>query len=277
MEMILPTTPESYWQLLRRSLRLYRAGVRKVMLLALLMSLTAFIPRILSYAIGEDVLNTVPLFSWSQLWMGIINIVSFFFFIGIIWHMHCVIINKNEPLKEDFSVGLKKIISVFIAATLEGMIVLAMVAIIVLSQQLIALEHSSESLRHSDWLWFFCLLFMGEFLLLIYVATLFIFIVPLIAIENKSILVSLRRSMSLVWNHWWRVLSLQMTPWLCYAILLSFLRYLLKIDVHIYFVDASRHTIVITAIQIIIFAMFIPWFASTLLVQLKDLELRKKI
>ena len=190
--------------------------------------------------------------------------------------MHCIIIDKHEPLIEDFSVGLKKAIAVFIAATLQGLLVLGLVVLLVGSQLLIHQYH--------EWLFanpfgvvILCSIFLGELFIFFYVAALFIFIVPLIAIENKGILSALQRSVLLVWNHWWRTVSLQLTPWLCLALFLSFIRFVLNIDIHIYFVSVDWHPLFVTIIQMVIFALFIPWVAATLLVQLKDLELRNHV
>jgi hypothetical protein len=215
-------------------------------------------------------------FSINQLWMAIINLVSFIFFIGIIWHMHCVIIGKHEPMLEDFRVGAKKAINVFIASTLESLLVLAMVTIIIASQILVH-QYFPWVAESGLSLFILGLVFLGELTLLIYVATLFIFIVPLIAIENKGILSALQRSIMLVWNHWWRTITLQATPWVCFAFILVFTRFILKINIHIYFIGQYSHTFIISIFQLIIFALFIPWVAATLLVQLQDLELRNKL
>lgn len=276
MEMLLPTHPENNWQLLRRSLRLYKLSFKKVLLLSILLSTTAFIPRLLSFVIGEDIITHMTLFSLNQLWMAIINLISFIFFIGIIWHMHCVIINKQEPLLEDFSVGFKKAINVFIASTLESLLILAMIAIIIASQ-LLAHQYFPWIAESGLSLLILGLIFLGELTLLLYVATLFIFVVPLIAIENKGILSALQRSVMLVWNHWWRTITLQATPWICFALILVFTRFILKINIHIYLVGEYSHSLIISVFQLIIFALFIPWVAAVLLVQLQDLELRNSL
>ena len=100
---------------------------------------------------------------------------------------------------------------------------------------------------------------------------------PLIAIENKGIVAALERSMRLAWNHWLRIFLMQMTPWFCYLIFLSILKFIFRINVHIYFTNTLVHPLWTSVLQMIIFALFIPWVAAILLVQLKDLELRKHI
>lgn len=273
MDTLLPTQPETYWQLLRRSIRLYRVSFKKVALLAVLLAITAFVPRLLSYAIGQDVLHNLTLFSLNQLWLTMLNLVAFIFFIAIIWHMHCEIIHKHESLREDFSIGFKKVITVFIASTLQSVLVIAIIAIIIASQMLI--HYYLPFLFESGLgIWIVSLIFLFELTLLAYIATLFIFIVPLVAIENKGILSSIQRSITLVWNHWWRTVTLQATPWICFILVLAFVKFILKINVHIYFIDQVPHPLLLTILQIIIFAIFIPWVAALLLVQLQDLELR---
>jgi hypothetical protein len=81
----------------------------------------------------------------------------------------------------------------------------------------------------------------------------------------------------LVWNHWWRVFSTQLTPWLFYLALLIAVKYVLHIDFHIYFTQKIDNTLWVTIAHIAVFSLFIPWVAALLLVQLKDLELRKSL
>ena len=83
--------------------------------------------------------------------------------------------------------------------------------------------------------------------------------------------------MLLVWNHWWRVFSVQATPWLCYLFLLFSLKYVLGINIHIYLLGQTSHSVLISLLHLLIFAIFIPWVAAILVVQLKDLELRKSL
>ena len=276
MDTLLPSQPETYWQLLRRSIRLYRVTFKKVALLAALLAITTFVPRLLSFAIGQDILHNIGLFSLNQLWLTMLNLVAFIFFIAIIWHMHCEIIHKRDTLREDFKIGFKKVITIFIASTLQSLLVIGIVAIIIGSQMFIHynLPWIFES---AIGIWIASLLFLFELTVLAYFATLFIFIVPLVAIEDKGILSSLQRSVTLVWNHWWRTITLQATPWICLILILAFAKFILNINVHIYFLDQLTHPLLLTILQIIIFAVFIPWVAATLLVQLQDLELRKNL
>src|SRR5262249_19366569 len=112
--------------------------------------------------------------------------------------------------------------------------------------------------------------------IILYFSTLFLFMVPLIAIENKNILISLEKSMLLVWNHWWRVFSLQLTPLICYLLIMIMIRFVFHVHIHIYFFDDNPDSSwMITLMHLIIFIFFTPWVATLLLLQLKDLEFRK--
>ena len=277
MDTLLPGTPESYTQLLKRSIKLYRRSFSSIiLLLSLLLSITVFIPRLLTYFCNKDFFAGLTLLSPHVLWIALINLASFMFFIALIWHVHCVIRKVHEPLKQDMTIGLKKMIYAFIAILLQTMIMLAVIYTLFLLDYYLYIW---QILNINYWFsaLLFGVFFLAQVLLIIYIATLFIFYLPLIAIENKGILSSLKYSILLVWNHCFRTFSLQMTPWIFYFILLFFMKYTLGINIHIYFIAGEYQPIWVTVLHIIIFTLFAPWVASTLLIQLRDLEIRNHI
>ncbi|VVC76899.1 hypothetical protein AQUSIP_22260 [Aquicella siphonis] len=276
MDTLLPSKPGSYRKIIKTSIKLYRASFTRIILLSLLLSLTMFIPRILTIFIGEDWLFNLPPLSPHRLWILAVDLVVLTFFVGIIWRMHCVIRDKHEPLIEDISVGLKKLLYVVFATLIESAIVFS-VMLTMVGIQLVLVKYQVLFYNHLLGGMITLAIFSIQLLLITYISMLFIFLVPLIAIENRGVLGSLERSARLVWNHWWRVFSVQITPWLCYLALLIIIKYVLRINIHIYFVEPSTNTIWTTLIHLIVFALYIPWFAATLLVQLKDLELRKHL
>jgi hypothetical protein len=275
MEPFLPSHPETYSQLIKRSIHLYRASFSKVILLSFLLALVVFVPRFLSLLIGQDIFLNLPPLSPHRFWLAAINIVGLLFFIAILWHTHCVVRGIHEPLIEDVGKGVKKIILVLFATLLQSLIVYA-VAAIIYGLQLLLFQYHLLFGKNLVSILLTCFVFMGQFVLILYISTLFLFLVPLIAIENHGILKSLERSVLLVWNHWWRTFSVQFTPWICYLLFLFFIKYILHINIHIYFLEHGVHPLWTTLLNMIIFALFIPWVAAILLVQLKDLELRKK-
>lgn len=276
METLLSTQPSSYKEMIKASLRLYRASFAKVIFISFPLSLIIFIPRLISDVIGQDLFLNLPALSPYRLWLVPIHLISIIFFIGIIWRMNCVIRGMHEPLIEDFSIGLRKVIYVLIATLIQSTIVFAVAIalfglLFVLKQYFLVFHYDLFSMLLT------CTLLLAQIILIIYVYTLFIFLVPIIAVENKGIFISLERSASLVWNHWWRVFSVQFTPWLAYLFLLFILRFTLGLDIHIYFLQPSPYTLGATFLHLIIFAIFIPWVAAIMLIQLKDLELRKNL
>lgn len=276
MESFLPSQPLSYQQLLWKSLILYRTGFNKIILLSALLSVIIFIPRLMADVIGQDVFVNLQPLSPERLWLMAIDIAALIFFIAILWHMFCVMRNKHEPFIEDFSIGLKKVWYVFIAGIIQSAILFAFGLIV---YALLMLLHSMHLLFINS-LWGIILttfVFMGQFILLLYVSTLFVFLIPLIAIENKGILSALEKSIALAWNHWWRVFSLQITPWIGYIVLLIVLKYIINIDIHIYFTHKSHYAIWTSIFNMALFTLFIPWIAALLLIQLKDLEIRKQL
>jgi hypothetical protein len=276
MDSILPSKPETYRKLLKRSIVLYRLSFKKIALFAFLLSLCVFIPRLISDTVGQDIFAGLTPLSPQQIWLFAINFAGLLFFIAIIWHMHCVIIDKHEPLSEDFRVALNKVINALLASIIQSAIIFA-VAALVYGVQLLLLQYHHWLASSSLGMVIITLALLGNFFLLLYVSTLFIFLVPLIAIENKGIIASLERTVFLVWNHWFRAFSLQVTPWICLILALMFMKHLLGLNIHIYFAERISHPLWTTLLQLILFALFVPWVAATLLVQLKDLELRKHI
>ena len=276
MDTILPSQPLSYGEIIKRSLRLYYLSFFKVFLLALILSIIIFIPRLIADMTGHDLFSNLPPFSLHRLWLILINLTGLAFFVAIIWHIYCVARQVHEPFIEDIVVGIKKCIYILIAAIIQNAIIFAVIAVIFGLQILLYQYHwlfSSSILS----VIFTSLVFIGEFILLLYMTILFLFFTPLIAIENKGIFIAIEKSVLLAWNHWWRVFSLQVTPWICYLILLIIIKYGLRIDIHIYLGEQTQHPLWTSILNIIIFALFIPWVATLLLLQLKDLELRREL
>lgn len=276
METLLPTHPLSYKNLIKRSIVLYKASIQRILLLTSLLAFVVFIPRLLSDVVGQDILLNLPPFSIYRAWILVIDLAAFMFMIAILWRMHCIIRGVHEPYIEDFKIGLKKLWIVVLATLLQSAVVLAFVLLIYAFQMLLY-THQLLFIHNTIGLIFTILVFMGQLFLLMYISMLFYFLNPLIAIENRGVFGSLERSAFLVWNHWWRAFSVQITPWVCYVIGLGLIRFVFKINIHIYFFEHTAHSIWATVIHMIIFAFFAPWVAAVLLVQLKDLELRKHI
>ena len=276
MDTFLPSHPETYKQLIKRSLNLYRASFSNVILFSFLLSLIVFVPRFLSFIIGQDIFLHLPPLSPHRFWLAAVDLVGLLFFIAIIWHMFCVARGIREPLIDDLNKGAKKVLLVFCATILQSLIVYG-VAAIIFGLQLLLFQYHLLFNKHplSIFLTYFVLI--GQSALIIYIGTLFIFLMPLIAIENNGILKSLERSILLVWNHWWRTFSLQLTPWMYYLLVLMFIKFILRIDIHIYFIEHGVHPLWTIILNMVVFTLFVPWIAAVLLVQLKDLELRKQL
>jgi len=275
MDTILPSQPCGYAELIKRSFRLYNISFAKVALLSLMLSIIIFIPRLISDFVGQEIMANIPAISWHRLWITGIHFIGLFFFIAIIWHMYCLTQERREPFMEDLRVGAKKVFYVFVATILQSLVV---VALILLIFEINIYLHQYNYLPISGEGWILTGIFLiAETFVTLYVSTLFIFLIPLIAIENKGIVGSLERSVYLSWNHWWRIFSAQVTPWICYYFILYFLKFGLKINIHLYFIEHGSHPLWSSLLNILVFAVFIPWVPALLLVQLKDLELRKHI
>ncbi len=277
MEAILSTQPESNWELFKRATRLYKLTLTKTFLFSFILALVVFIPRMISTYLGRNIFATLTPFSASYFWIVVLNLVILGLFIAIIWHMHCVIRHKHEPIREDMLVGVKKVLTVFLAGIIENTIIFA-VALCIIYMQTHLQQYNWLNSGNLFALVFTICLFLAQFLLIAYVATLFYFLAPIITTENAGLFSAIKRSASLVWNHWWRTISLQLAPWLCYLLVLLLLKFVVDLDIHIYFLTPhNSYDYSSLIINLFLFAFFIPLVAATLLVQLKDLELRKKL
>lgn len=275
MDTFLPSKPKSYWGVLKASTALYNASFKHVALISLIISLVIFSPRIISVFLGKDIVADIQPLSPNNFWFFIIDIISMFFFIALIWGIYCVARGRHEPFIEDFTVGAKKVLYAFIATLIQGVLLIIVSAIII--EFIFLFRYLELSFNTLSGFLIAYLVCASQLFLILYVFTLFVFYVPLIAIENRGILDSLKRSAYLVWNHWWRTFSILIVPWVAYLIALIIVKFAFNVNIHIYLLERSLPTITTTVIHILLFALFIPWVGSILLVQLKDLELRKHI
>lgn len=276
MTNIWPNHPSTYGQLIKRSLYLYKISLKQVLFLSVLLSICAFMPRIISTITGNEIAYTQSVFDPRRIWLIVVNLFALTIFVALLWRMHGILREYHEPLIEDFAIGARKAISVFLAAIIQALILFA-IAMLVFTL-IIMLSHAQLLFRQNFWGILFSMLILGgQAILILYISTLFIFVLPLIAIENKGVFGAIQKSLSLVWNHWWRTLTVQLTPWLYYLLLLILLKYIGNLDLHIYFIYEQTPNIASTVLQLILFIIFIPWVAAVLLVQLKDLELRKSL
>ncbi len=275
MDNLIPKKRGSYWQLLHASIRLYKASLLRIAPLSLLLAITTFLPRLLSDIINVDLLSYIGTDDPNQLWLLVVSLAALIFFIGIIWRMHCIIIDKHEPLIEDLVIGIKKFYLAFFAniagaaAFFASGFFLKSLAVIVPK---IGMLFGNNTLN----MIFTFIMIFAQMLLILYVAFLFIFLLPLIAVENQGIISSLRRSARLTWNHWWSVITLQTTPWICYLLALVIIKNIFHIEVHIYLFEQASPDLLTTLFHVLLFAIFIPWVAALLLIQMHDLEIRNK-
>ena len=111
--------PESIHILLWRSFKVYRASFFHVFFLSLLLSIIAFIPRLLSTLVGQDVFLGLPTFSPQRLWLLMITLGTLIFFTALLWRIRCVITDTHESIMDDMKISLRKIPFIFVAAILN--------------------------------------------------------------------------------------------------------------------------------------------------------------
>src|SRR3990167_8317415 len=241
METLLPTQPENYGHLLKRSFHLYRSSFLRIILPALLLSIILFMPQFCPNMILRTTELGGSALVMQTVYQIILNLAALYLFIAILWRMHCVIINKHEPLLEDVSMGFKKLFSVFIAAIFQSIIVLTL-AIMVYGIQMLLYQYNLLLSNN----WFSIILtivvFAGQLAVLFYVSALFIFMTPIIVIENKGVISAIERSVALVWNHWLRTITFQLSPWVYYFLCLFLIKFIFRINIHFSLLDQTPYT-----------------------------------
>lgn len=269
-----PAVPSAYGSLIANSVLLYRKTFYRVFLLSLCVALIVFIPRILSTIIGEDIFHRGGPFNLNRLWLIALDFVSMIFIIGIFCRIYFTAKAEHEPISDDLNIGVHKVLSIFFASILQGMILCVCVLACYGLQYIL---HQYDLLNHDNPIGLFFLFgtFSFQLFIILYILTLFVFVIPLVAIENKGVFNAIEKSVSLTWNHWWRVFSVQMTPWIIYSLVLMGLRDFFHLDIHLYFTELTNPSYLATIINVALFTLYIPWYASLMLVQLRDLELRK--
>ncbi|MDA8561932.1 hypothetical protein N9L02_02325 [Gammaproteobacteria bacterium] len=108
-------------------------------------------------------------------------------------------------------------------------------------------------------------------ILSLYLMFLPIFALPIILIENNGIFSSIKKSLYLIWGNWFKVFVLQITPLIVYFLTIVSIKSILCL--YIYLPDISNFLLL--SIYVILMSIFMPFQASLLLLQLRDLELRK--
>lgn len=271
--------PESYQRQLGRSLIVYGSTFFHVILLSLLISIIAFIPRLASIYSGDVYFaNNLAIDNPQRLWLILIDLINLIFFTAMFWRIRCSITGTRDTLFTDIKMAVKKFPYILVAGILQNIIFgLCVIAFYIGAYYWISYgQHTfnPNSLSNDLVLTF---VFLAPFVCFLYVYFEFYFYLPLILIENKGVLSALKKSVSLVWGNWWRVVCLQLTPWLTYLLCLLIIKYGLNINIHIYFTHSTDpNTLLTTCFHIILFAIFLPWVAATLLVQLRNLEVIKQ-
>lgn len=277
MKVAISTQPERKPQLLLRSLNLYRLSITHVFFLALTVSIIAFIPRLFTLMVGEDIFTGVSLLNPRRLWLIVIDLGCLMLFTAIIWRIRCVITDKHESIREDIEVAVKKLPYIIVSSLLQFLLLYIVVFFFfAVAYFLIFHNNLPGFLSLKDEILSSTILFV-QFVLIMYIFFALYFYLPIIVVENKTILPSLRKSAFLVWTNWWKTFLVQITPWIAYLVIIIFLNATIGLKLHVYFVPATANlSWLSTIVHILLFALFIPFFATTMLVQLRDLELRKE-
>lgn len=269
--------PETYSELVARSLRLYRGVFPQAFGFALLISIVLFIPRLICVAIGQNVFLTTTKVNQVALLYFAMYLSALWFLAALFWCINCLERGVHKNFIDDVEMAGKRICYVLGAAV-----------ILFLLSSLVGLL----AYLVNEWFWHLKLYSYDKFLtsflffvvcfaqvgVSVWLATLFYFYFPLIVIEHNGILNALKQSAQLVYGKVGQTLRLQLTPWLLYFLVLILIKMVFKLNIHIYFMPQNPGaTFYPTLVHIVVLALFIPWGSSMALVQLRDYELRRTV
>ena len=275
MPNMLAVKPQTYSQIVKQSLTVYRLSFAHVYWVSLILSFVVFIPRFIVTFIDPNYFNNLTTFRPQQMWFFLIEVLGVFLFVVLLWRMYSVLVGRNDKLREDLKIAFTKIWLIIGAVLLQLIIFLITAAIIYCFYRLI---FKDLSLLRSSYHAAIALVGVTIYLLIeCYLIFLFIFYLLLIVIEDKGILSALKKSAKLVWGLWWRNFWILMTPLIFYMILLMIVRYLLFVDLPIYLIDSTPSSKLISIFYMFLFSLFIPWNAAIFIIQMRDLERRKKL
>jgi hypothetical protein len=269
---IAPSAPAlPLFQTLSRSWALYRLTFLKAFFLALILSCIEFLPRIIVLLTGVDPFGIKPHVNYYRIFYILFDFIEIVIFAAILWHMQNVALARHESLAEDFRTGLKKLPAILVGAIVQ---IIIFVAISFTAVAIYFYMHLYQLSPAPDMLQIFVrsIPIILQFLLCVYLFFTLYFYLPLILTEKKNPITALIYSAKLVWGRWIETFWVIVTPWIFYLIVLLVFKYL-GATIHIY---TLPHSAEITPggslIHIVTFALFVPWFATTMLVQLRNLE-----
>lgn len=273
MLITLATTPQSNTRLFMRGLKLYIASFKHVIGLALLFSMIIFIPECVAITRGVSLLELPQSFYLYNLFFIFVEVAALFVFIALLWRMRCIVTNQHESILDDFKVASTKILLI-LGVGLIYLLILGLVMFFLVMLPAVSFLRD-PSIASINVALVFSFLF---FCIIVYFSYTFIFSLPLILTENKGIIAALKKSFFLVWGNWWRVALLLIIPTLGYFILLFVIQSVFTISLSMLYVQPyDFKALLILAMNIMLIALFVPLEGALLLLQLRDLELRKQV
>lgn len=273
MKVTLATTPQSNFRLLIRGLKLYVASFKHVFGLALLFSTIVFIPEYIAIAKGVSLLALPQLFQFYNIFFFLVDMMALFVFVALLWRIRCVITNQHESILDDFKVASKNIFLILGAAIIFALIISLFVLFLITLPAMSFLNtptQSSVTVALGFIFLYFCIV--------AYIFYTLVFSIPLILTEDKGVLTAFEKSYLLVWGNWWRVFLVLTTPLFIYYMVLYIIQHVFFVNLSIpYGEDYHYQDLLVLIINVVWVAFVVPFFGSLLLLQLRDLELRKQV
>jgi hypothetical protein len=240
----LPTQKQSIWQILKNSVTLGKTVFNKLILLALFCSVISTLPH---YYIPEyyypqftHVLHYIVKHPFILLSYFILTLILF---TAVLYQLKLLLTSNKTHFLQAFLVGLKRLPFTFLGLVVTVVMVFIFVNLFVIPGYMVAI-------------------FLSMYL-------------PLIILENEGPIHAYKHSYHLVWHDWWRTAIVLAIPNLLFWSLTHIIEG--KTAHQIVLNHAYSHVLWMFyhLLWTLLYAVFIVWASSVLLLQLNDLKIRK--
>ncbi len=241
----LSSRPQSFWDLLVDSLRVYKAIYLRTFFFFLLYTAMLLMPNVFLYLSAHTKGTPFhPLWhSASEAVAGAIEL----WFLAVIFHSAYQIITQSKvTLAQSCLVATRKYFIYVIASLLFA--IMSVIGFTVL------------------------------FLPGVFIQVLLGFFIFFILFENDGIIASMKHSAELVWGNWWRCFVFFMIPVICMIIVIEAFTHGFSFPVGFLYENAVEvSTLSSQFILWVLLMIFVPWLTSIMLCLYHDMKLRREI
>jgi hypothetical protein len=252
----LASQPQSIKQILSDSFRLYKVAFIRLVFWALVAGIISVLSQLITST--NNIENAVQQSSYTNyhllLQPLLIIVLSLVPFSAMIFDIHQTMQGSKPTIKTAFLTAVRKWLPL-IGAMVVNFIIMFIVAVVA-----------------------YFLMMISKFVALLFAAAVAIYLLvslfawqPLIVSENQRVFQAFKNSFKIVKSNWWRTFAILLIP----GLVVCFINFILGFTFDV--LDPNKaHAIWQLVITAIVSMLFMPWLYGILLLQIHNLELRKK-